>query len=183
MDFEPDINELNADGAKHGRNLSGMLIPVGLILIPLSTLVLDVVNFFTGGTACTWLILAGLYAVCGAVGAKAFAKHERMQAMLFGFLTGVVLAFVGVVVKVVMALVFGLPVTGLLSGVLTGLKQAAGALGISADFVNFVGVIPYFCLCGPLLLGICGVLAGFGGLLYGLSRKSSAVLSPNDNYF
>lgn len=153
------------------RGSLSRLSSIALPTVPLATLALDAVNYFTGGTVLTWLLIFFLYVCSGAVGARIFGRQDRLHAVVYGIVVGVVLSFVSLVIKGLLAIALGAPSAGLIAGLLDVAKRLFMLLGLSGELVNFLSTVPYFCVCGPIQCGIGGIIAGLGGLIYGLKRR------------
>lgn len=152
-------------------NSTGIADRLILLIVPLATVAVDAVNYFTGGTVLTWLLIFFLYVGSGAVGARIFGRQDRLHAVVYGIVVGVVLSFVSLVIKGLLAIALGAPSAGLIAGLLDVAKRLFMLLGLSGELVNFLSTVPYFCVCGPIQCGIGGIIAGLGGLIYGLKRR------------
>ena len=165
------------------RQSNSAKVASGLVLpgVPLATIALDAINYFTGGTVLTWLLIFFLYVGAGAVGARVFGRKDRLYCAVFGLVVGVALSFVAIVVKVILAMALGIPSAGLIAGLLDAVKRLATLLGLSSELVNLLGALPYFCVCGPVQCSLGGLVAGLGGLIYGLRHTAGVATDSGPN--
>lgn len=141
-------------GSDDGRRPAGFFArlspPVrAAVIVSVVMLVLNLITFLTGGAGLALSLPLQLivYGICGGLAAK-FNVDDQGSAshIVAGAISGLVLAGISFLVNVILTLILGAP-----------------SLGISL----VVGV-PYLCLCGPLQVIFGGLLASFGGFVYGL---------------